>query len=344
MADPEKLSQQPLAQEPGSESDFFYSVQNGQTRRMPRSILRTAILSAWQGFVRNFLAAADESAARTAIGAAAVNADTTGSAAKWTTARNFTLTGHATGTIPIDGSADVALPVTINRKVAADYITGLQLQWVSANALTVSAGAAYIPGSSSVVTALTAIAKTGLVLAANSKFHVYLYDNAGTPDIEIVATAPSAKTFGNVRTKTGDTSRRYIGSIFTGAANTIYRFKHLGQRIFYLVNFAAAPFEVLTNATAVVSTAVSFAGCVPETAVSAQVIMLATHTNAASVFVNDADVGAVTASNGTASIGLTNSYSVDLTLSAAQALNYIYTVAPTGGGFYLRVQAYTFER
>lgn len=105
MADPEKLSQQPLAQSPGAEADLFYSVQNGQTRRMTRSILRQAILSTWQSFIGTFLGAATPAAARTAIGAISNSDNITGSAAKLTTARSIAATGDASWSVNFDGSA-----------------------------------------------------------------------------------------------------------------------------------------------------------------------------------------------------------------------------------------------
>lgn len=330
-----------------SESDIDAVVQSGITRKRTLTQLRAAIVGAWGGFIGTFLGAASESAARSAIGAigSTDNIDgNAGSADKLATARNIAATGDVAWNVNFDGTVAVTSVATVGRKVSPAYIEGLQMTWVSANALTIQTGSAYIESLGTVLSVAAPIVKTGLSLAAATKFHVYLYSNAGTPDIELSTTAPSAKVYGNARTKTGDTSRRYIGTIFTGAVSTIIRFKQSGTKMFYLANFAAAPLEVLTNGTATVSTAVAFSGCVPETAVSAQVIFLATHTNASSVFVNDADMGAVSSTNGTASTGLTNSYSVDLSLSASQTLNYIYTVAPTGGGAYLRTQGYTFER
>lgn len=341
MADPEKLSQQPLAQSPGAEGDFFYSVQSGQTRRMTRAILRTGIMSAWQTFIRNFLGAADAAAARTAIGAISAGDNITGSAAKLTTARNIALTGDGTGTASFDGTADASIAVTVNRKVAADYIAGLQLQWVGAAALTVGTGSAYIASTGQLLNVPAAIAKTGLTLAANSKFHVYLFSNAGAPDIEIVATAPSAKVFGNARTKTGDTTRRYLGSIFTAAANTIIRFKHSGNRMNMI---PATPATPLSNGVATASIAVSFTASVPETATHAQIDFTATHTNGAVVYLNDADMGAVSTTNFLLASGANQKFSIDLPISSAQAANYLHDITPTPNGLYIRVLGYLFER
>ena len=49
---------------------------------------------------------------------AAINANTTGSAAKWTTARTITLGGDLSGSVSVDGSADATLTATISNRVA----------------------------------------------------------------------------------------------------------------------------------------------------------------------------------------------------------------------------------
>jgi hypothetical protein len=108
--------------------------------------------------------------------------------------------------------------------VGRGYIDGLQMQWVSGTALTVSSGAAYIEGSAAVLNAPSAIPKTSLSLTASTWYHVYLYDNAGTPAVELVTTAPAAAYNGTARSKTGDTSRRYLGSVKTDSSGSIFNF------------------------------------------------------------------------------------------------------------------------
>jgi phage-related tail fiber protein len=110
---PEKLSTQPAAQV-GTESDYGMVVQDGQTRRQTRTQLRTAILSAWQGFIGTFLAAGSTAAARTAIGAIGSADNITGSAAKLTTARTISATGDATWSASFDGSANATSALTLS--------------------------------------------------------------------------------------------------------------------------------------------------------------------------------------------------------------------------------------
>jgi len=111
----EKLSAQPPA-DAGTEADFGLVTQSGQTRKQTRPQLRTAILSAWQTFIRTFLASATAADARAAIGAISLS-DTgsfSGSAAKLTTARTISATGDAAWTASFDGSANVTSTITLS--------------------------------------------------------------------------------------------------------------------------------------------------------------------------------------------------------------------------------------
>jgi hypothetical protein len=64
---PGKLTEQPVAGA-GTEDDLYLVVQAVQSRKQTRAQLRTAILSAWQTFIRTFLASSTPANARTALG------------------------------------------------------------------------------------------------------------------------------------------------------------------------------------------------------------------------------------------------------------------------------------
>jgi hypothetical protein len=66
---PGKLTEQPVAGA-GTEDDLYLVVQAVQSRKQTRAQLRTAILSAWQTFIRTFLASSTPANARTALGVA----------------------------------------------------------------------------------------------------------------------------------------------------------------------------------------------------------------------------------------------------------------------------------
>jgi hypothetical protein len=229
--------------------------------------------------------------------------------------------------------------------VGHDYIGGLTAVWNSANSISITGGSAYIPSSGTVLAASAAITKSSLALSGATWYHVYLYSNAGVADIEIVTAVPASPYLGEARTKTGDTSRRYLFSFVTGAANTIIRFKHTGTRVSYLADYLVAPLAVLSNGTATTSTAISFAGIVPVTATRVNMTVLNSSTTAgASVFFNDADMGAVSNTSGQLSIGFGLNGFADFSISSSQTINYIYVLAPGANGVYVRAVGYNFAR
>lgn len=219
------------------------------------------------------------------------------------------------------------------------YIDGLKMQWVSATALTVSSGAAFIPALNKCLPVPAAIAKTGLSLTASTWYHVYLWLNAGVPDIEIVTTAPAAAYSGTARAKTGDTSRRYVGSVLTDGAGSIASFKQSGNLIMYTTFTGSAPYRVLSNGAAMTTTNVSCAACIPITSQLASIVIFNSDSSA-SMIIGDPD-----GSNNM--LGLPGNPATRLfapqTLNSSQQFNYSYQSAPSSG-LYVDVHGYVYER
>ncbi len=101
------------------------------------------------------------------------------------------------------------------------HIDGLKMEWVSGTSLRVTSGSAYIESLGYAIELPAAITKSSLVLVASSWYHIYLFDNAGTPDIEIVTTAPAAPYNGSARSKTGDTGKRWLGRVRTDESSAL---------------------------------------------------------------------------------------------------------------------------
>lgn len=150
--------------------------------------------------------------------------------------------------------------------VPAGFRTGLSLKRESGTSLSVTTGAAEIQGLGRAIEVTATITKTGISLASSTWYHVYLYLNAGSPDIEIVTTAPAAAYAGSASSKTGDTSRRYIGSVLTDGSGNIRDFDQDESTIRWAGAVSNSPFRVLTNGTNTSWTTVSLAGIVPVTA------------------------------------------------------------------------------
>lgn len=158
------------------------------------------------------------------------------------------------------------------------YIDGFRMVWNSGTSVTFESGTAAIQSSGTLLRSPTAVTKSGLSLAASTVVHAYAYSNSGTADIELSTTAPAAAYIGTARSKTGDTSRRYIGSLLTDATGAIFNFSNDGRSVFYLVNVAQAPFRVLNAGTSATWTLVSFAGALPPTVTNAIVNITAAGT------------------------------------------------------------------
>jgi len=229
------------------------------------------------------------------------------------------------------------------------YIDGLQMQWVSATAVTVSSGRAYIPSLGYYLDAPNAIALTGLALTASTFYHLYLYNNAGTPAIECVTTAPAAPYSGTARAKTGDTSRRYVGSVKTDSSGNIFNFTMNGLCVSYYadVGEGVAPFRLLQAGVATTNTTVSALALVPITSKLMLLRAFNFDTGAPARFLNSesglsvpacllsisADVGGVA----------TNAF-VDFPLDSSQAFEYFMNGTPSGAGCYADCLGYTYQR
>ena len=225
------------------------------------------------------------------------------------------------------------------------YIDGLQMQWVSATAVTVSSGRAYIPSLGYYLDAPNAIALTGLVLAASTFYHLYLYNNAGTPAIECVTTAPAAPYSGTARAKTGDTSRRYVGSIVTDGSSNIVMFDHspyLGS-VDYIMNINNAPLHPVHFGAATTATVISLSGAVPATSRRVNMYVENSDTGSAIVFISSPPLDPITdvLTFIRPGRGLSSTYLLDIN----QNFNYSYNGAPAAGtGFDAWVLGYFYER
>lgn len=255
-----------------------------------------------------------------------------------------TITDAVTNIAPSQNAVFDAL--ALKAAIPKGYIDGLQLQWVSGTALTVSSGAAYIEASANIVAAPSAIAKTSLSLSASTWYHVYLYLNAGTPDIEIVTTAPATAYSGTARSKSADTSRRYLGSVKTNAAGALIEFQQSNGTVSYggadnnLRN-------VLSGGTSTVAVNVSLTSLVPVTATHAALLLSNTSNVAAGTGLpgssNPTGFGAGKSYVGYAGPGNDTSFGAH-PIDSSQQINYLMSAAPASGALYIDAIGYTFGR
>jgi hypothetical protein len=224
----------------------------------------------------------------------------------------------------------------------SDYIKGLRLHWVSATAITAKVGAAYIPSLGYIYEVGSDIAKTSLSLSASTWYHVYLYDNSGTPDIEIVTTAP-VSYHGSSYQKTGNNTRRYLGSVKTDGSGNIYNFNHStdDNKISYLSQQDASPFRVLSNGSATTETTVTISTVLPVTA--RKIYFHATNTNGTFALTFGNSIDSVALPTGyVAAVGAGKDAYIEFPTDTTPAISY--AMAGAGGGAYIDVYGYTFER
>lgn len=147
------------------------------------------------------------------------------------------------------------------------FIEGLEVVWNSTTSITIKAGAAYVEGLGRTLELSADLTKSGLSLAADTWYYPYLFENAGTADVELVTTGPTTPYRGEARSKSGDASRRFIRSVRTGATGAIHRFEWSGDVVRYLLDQTVAPFRVLSDGRqgSTYSADVSCAAVVPPT-------------------------------------------------------------------------------
>lgn len=161
----------------------------------------------------------------------------------------------------------------IGTGVSAGYIEGLVPQWSSSTSLAISPGTAYIPGTGKPLAVPTALTLSGLSLTSNTWYYLYLYENAGAPALELVTTPPAAPYSGTARTKTGDTSRRFVFAVKSNAGVGMQSFQIDSMGIArYRALLSAAPFRVVAGANQTAPTTVSLRDMVPLTTQTAAII------------------------------------------------------------------------
>ncbi|CBA14775.1 hypothetical protein [Xanthomonas albilineans] len=225
------------------------------------------------------------------------------------------------------------------------YIDGLKLEWVSTTSLRVTNGVAYVPSVKRIIALPQSVTMASLALDASAWYHCYLTAAAG---IQLVKDAPDAAYAGVARTKTADSSCRYLGSVLTDSSGQIYNFLHVGNQIFYRNAQAKNPFRVLDSGTATSIATVSCAAVVPVTArvATLQLYNFASGVNMGTGTSDDSAIGPPSAPNDALYLIRQDATAlVPHPLASDGSLQYWLTGTPTGGaGAYIDVFGYIYER
>ena len=259
------------------------------------------------------------------------------------------LTGLSTATNAVITATDTVLvamgklqaQITGNASIPAGYIDGLKMVWNSATSISVTSGACYIQGSSAVISFPSTLTLSSLSLSASTWYHLYAYLNAGTPAIELVTTAPATAYNGTARSKTGDTSRRYVGSIITSASSTVLNFLQSNAGIHYQEIESAT--RTLSNGVATTETMVALSPFIP---VTSRVALMRCDNNSATsyaYFGNSVDSAAGPPTSGVTSIRPSQISIFEFPTDASQYVTYWFP-ASTTAGLYISILGYTYER
>lgn len=223
--------------------------------------------------------------------------------------------------------------------MAPGGISGLKMTRAGVNVVTVGTGAAHIPGTNRIASLAAPVSKT-VSGPASSWLHGYIFESDGVVDVEWVTTAPAAPYFGSARSKSGDSSRRYIGSIRTNASSQVVSFIHnpVNGNVRYLSDINAQ--TVLTGGKATTTTEISLAQFVPLTSVVADIFA---ETGASDLaFISNPDAGAVASSAILFFVRASQQVAGSIALSSNQRLSYL--MAPATSGLSILCSGYYFER
>jgi hypothetical protein len=255
--------------------------------------------------------------------------------------------------LPLDGLQNAVTTLTAAAKKRAraalwegQLIAGLQLEWLSATGVRVKPGCAYVQGHG-LISVGANIDKTGLSLLALGFYHLYLY-NSGTvaspaAAVEVVSADPVGYC-GPASQKTGDTSRRFMGSVRTDGSGNILAFKHvLPNFIRYLDNVSGSPNRVLTAGAATAETTVSCASVVPPTG-RAAMFRAANTSNQNALFGSSEDGITLSGSSFIDAVTANWEKTIVLPLNASQSFTYLLGGVPASGGAYADCLGYWFDR
>lgn len=229
-------------------------------------------------------------------------------------------------------------------------ISGLRLS-VDVDGLTVRVGpgSAYVPESRRISTD-TDLTTTLVAPAASQWRHIYLYLASDVPTVEAVTTLPAAPYQGTARLKTGDATRRYLGSIYVGTDNKLTPIRHespgqYANRIVYLVpnGIVNTYVALILNGVLQTATTVSAAALAPPT-----VRLLSVNIdNSATLpcYFSNPDMGTVSATNHLRYVKAGGQFPADLLLDSSQQFSYVFGPGLIALGFInVRALSYLFDR
>lgn len=167
-------------------------------------------------------------------------------------------------------------------------IYGLELSAPSNTTLAASAGCAFIEGDYGAPLSAAALGTISPSLAASTHYNAFMYLSSGVPTLESVSGGSAGSTnppvafaipAGNARSKTADTSRRFLGSYLTNASSQIRPFRMIdkgggiAETTYLADSTGAAPFAPLVSGNATTYTAVNLSNIIPNNGTAVEALI-----------------------------------------------------------------------
>lgn len=221
--------------------------------------------------------------------------------------------------------------------VDSTYISGLKLIWNNPGSISVGTGCAVIPLTGQMLSVDAPVTLSGLALGTGL-VHVYLYNNNGTPALELTGAAPFNYR-GSAWHKNLAAGYRYLGSVVS-LNNAIVRFVHnpIDNRISILAVAFGGPFQVLAAGSAQAPTFVGCGGVVPPTAITVQSLLINVGTSVANI----ASDSGVSSQEYPMALAAGDRLTYDMAMDSAQRI--VYYCSASGGSLYINIVGYNFMR
>jgi hypothetical protein len=224
---------------------------------------------------------------------------------------------------------------------------GYKLGWTNTGTISISAGSCYAPNGAYID--LNSSVNLSPTISGSAWNHVYAYLSTGTvPTIETNAIAPVIWK-GTAYGKTGDTSRRYLGSFLANSARNIYGFVHhpiSNTMVYQLVDTVSSPFRVLSGGTGTGATAIPLAGAIPITTTLA-ILRFTNSSNQLALWSENSSVS-LTQRTAVVSLSTSTTQSIqgtgEMGTDASQQIWYKLNGAVSGGGAFTDVLGYRYDR
>lgn len=240
-----------------------------------------------------------------------------------------------------DNSSGTPSSVALRLGPSKGFIEGLDLSILSSG-VTVYPGAAVL-GTGELVEVTSAITKALPAYVNSTFFSVYLFNNNGTPDIEISTTAP-VKYYGKASAKGSDLSRRFLGYYRISNSGLLAECNCINGIARFVGPDDANPLlRLVAGAAPTTYTQVSMSGFIM-TGIARSIMFDGTNSVAAG-----GPVVAYSGVNGktysTFQSG-TNKYEAEVFFNVPNnpQLWYKFSSAPSSGGFFLDIKGFRFDR